>query len=808
MKPLLRMIMVLAALVFLSVGEGIAQDQEQVAPDYATWTSVASRAEEAIENDRASEAAMATLRNQLVEWRERFSSESSRRRISVQTLEAQLQGLGAKPEGGDEAADVAEQRNRLEEALAQARAPARQAELARIEAEELIRAVDSLLRNRQANLLLSPGPVPVNPALWSEAIHDVSQTFSLVASEFVTGWVHERQRQQLRQSLPEMLFFLAIGLVLISRGTYWTQKGLARIVHDQMSAGMWILAFVLSFGQVILPMLGVFAMTKAVYATDLPGFRGDVILSVLPLVTYEILIAKWLGERLFSRHETPLLTIHLNEKQRARGRAASFVLGLALGSNTLLGVLARYDNWSPETQAVVFFILTSMAAVVLVRISMLISIHARQVLEVQEGIKSPVAQLILFVTRFMIAASGFAILLGIVGLTRGAAFLAFATTKTVLLIAFLLVAQRLLKKIFAALAGRSDDEDALLAPVIAGTLLVILSTPFLALIWGARVSDLTEFWSRLATGLRVGDTVISPKAIAVFFLVFLIGLGLTRLAQGMMRSTVLPKTKIDPGGQTAVVSGLGYIGIFLAALVAINTAGIDLGNVALFAGALSVGIGFGLQTIVSNFVSGIILLIERPVSEGDWIEVGGQMGYVRDISVRSTRIETFDRTDVIVPNSDLISGTVTNYTRGNTVGRVIVPVGVAYGTDTRLVERILREIAEAHPMVLGNPAPSVVFQGFGADSLDFEIRAILRDVNWMLSVKSDMNHEIARRFVEAGIEIPFAQRDIWIRNPEAIVPGKKSTNPEKPAETAQVSETMRPDMQDFDGGADGEGDNR
>jgi potassium efflux system protein len=215
-----------------------------------------------------------------------------------------------------------------------------------------------------------------------------------------------------------------------------------------------------------------------------------------------------------------------------------------------------------------------------------------------------------------------------------------------------------------------------------------------------------------------------------------------------------------------VVTITGYIMFVIAALVALSVAGFDFSNIAIIAGALSVGIGFGLQNIVNNFVSGLILLFERPVRKGDWIQVGTTEGYVQDIRIRSTRILTFDRSDVIVPNSEMISNQVTNFMLGDIRGRAIIKVGVAYGSDTEKVRYILMQVAEENELVVkdgSSPRPAVLFRGFGDSSLDFELRVHLYDVDRRLSTISDINFAIDKAFREEGIEIPFPQRDVHVK---------------------------------------------
>jgi potassium efflux system protein len=213
---------------------------------------------------------------------------------------------------------------------------------------------------------------------------------------------------------------------------------------------------------------------------------------------------------------------------------------------------------------------------------------------------------------------------------------------------------------------------------------------------------------------------------------------------------------------------VGYAGITLGALLAVSYAGFDVTNLAIVAGALSVGIGFGLQSIVNNFVSGLILLVERPIKVGDRVVVGDQQGYVRRISVRATEVETFDRASVIVPNSELITGRVVNWSHRDWRGAVNVKIGVAYDADPDEVIAILKKCAEEHPKVLPNPPPGVALDEFGDNALVFTLRVSLADIDEGGGVQSDLRLAVLKALRAAGIEIPFSQVDVTLRDLETM----------------------------------------
>ncbi|MFZ5619023.1 MAG: mechanosensitive ion channel family protein, partial [Pseudomonadota bacterium] len=270
--------------------------------------------------------------------------------------------------------------------------------------------------------------------------------------------------------------------------------------------------------------------------------------------------------------------------------------------------------------------------------------------------------------------------------------------------------------------GDRDENRTLLFWIGAGIDFVLLMfvAPVLLALAGVDWASVRDLFLHALAGFRIGGVFISLSDIFLALAAFVGILLLTRVLQGALQRGPLAHSRVDIGIQNSLTTLFGYAGLVIAAIVGLGVVGVDFSNLALIAGALSVGIGFGLQSIVNNFVSGLILLFERPIKAGDWIVTASGEGIVKKISVRSTELETFDRASIIIPNSELVASTVTNWTHKSSLGRISVPVGVSYDVDPDHVRELLLKCANAHPLVVRYPEPFVVWKDFGPSSLDFE----------------------------------------------------------------------------------------
>lgn len=297
--------------------------------------------------------------------------------------------------------------------------------------------------------------------------------------------------------------------------------------------------------------------------------------------------------------------------------------------------------------------------------------------------------------------------------------------------------------------------------------IIVISVSALMFIWGSSQQQISTLFMSLKNGFTVGTVNLDILNIFYAILILVVTLSVLPFIKNQLVSGWLKHSNLSRGVKEATQTLVGYGGVAIAILWALYVLGVNFKNLAIIAGALSVGIGFGLQNIVNNFLSGIILLFERPVRRGDWVVIGETEGYVKKISIRSTTIQTFERADVIVPNSELISNQVTNWVLSSSIGRLKVPVGVAYGSDVSHVMKILEEVANNHHAVIKNHPEypvRVLFLQFGDNSLNFELRCFIRNVDNRLSTLSDINQAIDREFRKANIEIPFPQRVVHIKS--------------------------------------------
>ncbi|MDB5645399.1 MAG: hypothetical protein JWQ05_1068 [Methylobacterium sp.] len=301
------------------------------------------------------------------------------------------------------------------------------------------------------------------------------------------------------------------------------------------------------------------------------------------------------------------------------------------------------------------------------------------------------------------------------------------------------------------LRKRSINQIAVLATGLARVVLVLVAALLALAPWGL---DSTDVFSSVRTaffGFKVGDVTISLSTIALAIGLLILGIALTRAIQRWLEQTYLPATDLDAGLRNSISTIAGYIGFLLTLALAFSYLGLSLEKLTIVAGALSVGIGFGLQSIVNNFVSGLLLLWERPIRVGDQVLIGDSEGIVKRISVRSTEIQTFDRSAVIVPNSNLISGIVKNRVRGDRTGRVSITVSVLRNQDPVRAAELLMTCALAQADVLKEPPPRVVFRKIGDPFLEFELIAMIVDVSLGQKVQSDLNLAVFQTLSGAGM---------------------------------------------------------
>ena len=809
------MTMLLAGVLWLVFAMAALAQSGAAEPDYGEWEQSASRAEELVEASDTPPDVLGALRADIVGWRDQFQQAQSLNGSRIATLREQISALGPAPaEGESEAEDIAARRRTLTEQLSELQAPGLRAVEAYSRADSLVRGIDDEIRTRQTNALLRHSASPLLPGSWAQAVGAGVQVVRGVGRDVRERWVGP-SGETLSNRLPVVALYLALalGLLVFARG--WVDALPRRLSERASDYARDAVGFVASLGQIAIPTAGAYLLVRALDATGLAGPWARPILMALPVAALILFSGRWLAQRFFPATGDP--PVCFPEPMRLRGRLYGTGLAVALAlhhiaAQALLPLSGLRGDGpqdsripleiDPGAAAVWHLPILILGAVMLFRLGHILR-RAREHTNTNTPDYSDAALTLLgHAARFVALAAPALLLVGFVTMANA---ILWPTALTLGLLMLLVVLQEFVADLWVLVTRNRDGSRNELAPVLVGFAVVLLSLPLFAMIWGASVTDLTELWTRIRQGISLGGIRLSPGAILTFVVVFALGYMATRLLQGTVRNTILPRTRLDEGAQNAAISGLGYVGIVLALLFAITSAGIDMSSLAIVAGALSVGIGFGLQNIVSNFVSGIILLVERPVAVGDWIQVGNAMGYVRSISVRSTRIQTFDRTDVIVPNSDLISKEVVNWTRGNLQGRIIIPVRVAYGCDSRRVAQILTEIAEDQPTVLINPAPAVLLSGFGTDSLDFEVRAVLSDINQGVSVASEIRHQIIERFTQEGLEIPFTNRQVRIVSGDSTAFGTlaRAAGAQEAAGTAPTDTTSAGGDSDADsGGAD------
>ncbi|WP_338242151.1 mechanosensitive ion channel family protein [Aurantiacibacter hainanensis] len=624
------------------------------------------------------------------------------------------------------------------------------------------------------------GRLLINPGLWIDGFAQLGVTLGGIASGAPAEFARYSATDIL-QRIAAAVVLIVLGPLLV--GTAARRRVIKRLqqrfLRSKTKAGRLVTALVEDLLAALLILVAtLFAFTAIGLIISLFLDVASVFNAIAIVVFAAVIVAlgSWLGHSALRSPFPDLRLVQLTSEQARRGvrivRNLSIVLALAaiLASADQLGLVERDIYWLFET---LFVFLGSWLVWNLANVIRSSRAHLETVanLEARQSEAASVAPhdqpmdlsgAIAKILKILVVATVVAAVLGYVTLALD---VFAASVASIAILAVAVFMHRSLRLVFELLADntfRTYRKVLRLLPIFTGFLIAVATLPLFAIVWGYRAQEIGDAIVALQTVVEFGDITLSIGDAFKFGIVFVAGFLITKWLQRFVRTAVLPQTGVDVGASAAIVTGIGYIGIMLAAVIAIASTGLDLTSLAFVFGALSVGIGFGLQKVVENFTSGVLLLIERPIREGDWIEVGSHSGVVRKVAVRSTHIETWDRHWIIVPNSEFITGSVKNYSFAQGAARIIVPVGVAYDSDLEAVRDAMLEVAAEHENVLTEPAPAVAMDDFGDSSITVKLLCFVEEVTTGAPTASDLRFAIAAKFAERGIVIPFPRRDVHI----------------------------------------------
>jgi len=770
---LLRIALAALCAVFISLSAAFAFDQAILGQSERTLQQYRAELDslsELLRRPALGEKELVDTRAALEALRKSAAENSAKLATPLTEVNQQIASLGEAPAAGtSEDAGVAKTRADLSAIRDRLQSLKSQLDVIAVEAEQGAGRVTVLQRDQFFERIFDRSRSILNPSLWYDTGVGLGVMVSGLGLLFKNWWTEVGPTGDPIGLLlvPIFVVIFAGGYVLINRGARrWIERFSSRSRSIDDMTRLWrIVRGLITTG------VALFTLFAPIWLSlDASGYftpRLVMVWTAMVVTVSATAICYVLARRVASPGEAVWRVVDLDDRTAVRFTALAGITAFTATFNTQLGRIAE-GLYLPVNYTVGQ---SALSALVLLCLMSLILYLVKN----QDGLPNKAGRRIYFdwvssltPLLWVLILLGFGALLA--GYIALADYIAHQLVRTAMVVGLLFVLYHLFDAAVTAsfdpqsgfgvylrritgLGERGIERMGLVFRTAVDLVLLISGIPLLILFWTLTWVDFSGFYNTLALGVKIGEITLSPGIVLMMLAILAAGIIATKLFNRWLDRRILSDTRINRGVQDSILKGSTYLGYLIAAVLALTATGLDFSNLALIAGALGIGIGLGLQSIVNNFVSGLIILAERPIRVGDWVSLPVGEGVVRRINVRSTEIETFDSCSIILPNSLLVAEPVRNWTHHDNMGRFLVAVTVDYDCDAEEVRKLLLETARSHERVLRTPEPIALLVRFGQGGLDFELRAFVADIFEGAAVASEVRFRLLSQFREKGITI-------------------------------------------------------